>query len=84
MVIIAAGPFTSRSGRSDSRSITTPSAPEASIVTANATSITPISGSPVMTTPWPFRPISCSVHRPMKLPTMNTLKWAKLISSRMP
>ena len=46
--------------------------------------MTPISGSPVMTTAWPLMPISCKVHMPMKLPTMKTLKWAKLISSRMP
>ena len=62
MVIIAAGPLTLRKGRSDSRSITTPSTPEHSMVTASATSMTPISGRPVRTTAWPLMPIICKVH----------------------
>ena len=40
VVIIAAGPFTLRKGRRHSRSISTPMAPEATMVTANATSST--------------------------------------------
>ncbi len=84
MVIIAAGPLTLRSGRSETRSMTTPSTPEAPIVTANATSSTPTSGRPVSAASLVVMPSSSSVARPTKLPTMKTLKWAKLISSRMP
>ena len=49
VVIIAAGPVMPRSGRSDSRSITTPRVPDASMVTAKAAISTPASGSPVRT-----------------------------------
>ena len=84
MVIMAAGPLTLRNGRSDSRSISTPSKPETSMVTTSATSMTPTSGRPVITTDWPLMPINCKVQSPTKLPTMNKLKCAKLISSRMP
>ena len=64
--------------------MTTPSTPEAIIVTPKATSSTPTSGSPETVVDWPEKPIACSVNRPMKLPTMKMLKWAKLMSSRMP
>jgi hypothetical protein len=83
-VIIAAGPRTSRKGLSDRRSITTPSAPEKAIVTANATASVPASASPASTVDCPESPNACKVHMATKDPTMKTLKCAKLISSRMP
>ncbi len=84
VVIIAAGPFTLRNGRNDTRSMSTPSAPEQTMVTANAAISAPASGSPTRMMFWPDSPKSCSVHMPMKLPIMKTLKCEKLISSRMP
>ncbi len=83
-MIIAAGPLTSRNGRSDSRSIATPSPPAASIVTLKAKANAPASASPVSTWPWPEMPSASSAHMPINELTINTLKWAKLISSRMP
>ncbi len=50
VVIIAAGPLTLRKGRRLSRSITTPSTPDATMVTTKATNSTANSGSPVRMT----------------------------------
>ncbi len=83
-MIIAAVPRTPRNGRSAMRSIATPSTPPASIVTANAKTSAPASASPVSTVLCPESPSSSSAHMPTNELTMNTLKWAKLISSRMP
>ena len=47
VVIIAAGPFTLRNGRSRNRSIATPMKPHTAIDTIKATRSTPTSGSPV-------------------------------------
>ena len=66
------------------RSIATPSPPAASIVTAKAKASAPASAKPVSTWLWPEIPSSSSAHMPINELTMNTLKWAKLISSRMP
>ncbi len=74
MVIIAAGPFTLRRGRRLSRSITTPSTPDPSMVATKATNSTANSGNPVRMTLWPVRPNISSTPKAMKLPTMKTLK----------
>ena len=84
VVIIAEGPFTPRSGRRHSRSMPTPSKPQNTMVATNATSNTPTSGTSGRTVSCPLTPIACSAHSATKEPTMNTLKWEKLISSRMP
>ena len=84
MVIIAEGPLTPRNGRSDSRSITTPSMPEPIIVTPSAAISTPTSAQPDMSVSCPCTPKPCSTHIARKEPTMKTLKWEKLMSSRMP
>ncbi len=84
MVIIAAGPRTLRSGRSAIRSIATPSTPDASIVIPKAASSTPSSGRPASCAPPGITPNASSAHMPTNEPTMKTLKWAKLMSSRMP
>ena len=84
VVIIDAGPRMFRKGRNATRSIKTPSPPENSMVTANVASSTPTSGNPVSAAAFGMTPNSSNMPRPTKLPTMNTLKWAKLINSRMP
>ncbi len=83
-MIIAAVPRTPRSGRSEKRSITTPITPAATIVTKNAKASAPASAAPVKTWLCPEMPSSCNAHMPINEATMKTLKWAKLISSRMP
>ena len=83
-MIIAAVPRTPRNGRSAMRSIATPRTPAASIVTTKAKASAPTSANPVKTWLCPDRPSSSSAHMPINELTMNTLKWAKLISSRMP
>ena len=84
MVIIADGPFTPRSGRSDSRSIPTPSKPHPTMVTAKAVTSTPTSGHPLSRVDWPVMPNASSTYIATNDPTMNTLKWEKLISSMIP
>ena len=84
VVIMADGPLTLRSGRRDSRSISTPSRPQPTMAAASASSSTPASAQPASSTDCPDRPKACSTYSAMKEPTMKTLKWAKLISSRMP
>ncbi len=83
-MIIAAGPRTPRNGLNAMRSIATPIAPAASIVTAKAKASVPTNAKPVKTWLCPESPRNSSAHMPTKEATMKTLKWAKLISSRMP
>ena len=83
-MIIAAVPRTPRSGRSDRRSMTTPIMPAAVIVTTNAKPSDPANANPVRTWLCPEMPSNCNAHMPIKDATIKTLKWAKLISSRMP
>ena len=54
------------------------------IVTKKAKASTPSSSNPPRIVLCPERPNSSSAHIPIKDATMNRLKWAKLISSRMP
>ena len=84
VVIIAAGPTTPRNGRSRNRSIPTPMAPQTIMDVAKPAASTPNSGRPDSTVSWPTSPNDCSVSMAIMEPTMNTLKWAKLISSAMP
>ena len=84
MVIIAAVPGTPRRGLSAVRSMSTPSAPESSMVPTSATTRTPTREKPVRMTFWPLSPSACRIYIAMKEPTMKTLKWAKLISSMIP
>jgi hypothetical protein len=84
VVIIAAVPRILRSGRSATRSIATPRMPAVSIVTMKAKPSAPISAKPPNTVLCPESPKSSRAHMPINELTMNTLKCAKLISSRMP
>ena len=82
VVIIAAGPFTPRSGRSRKRSMPTPMPPQTAIVAAKAATRTPTSGRPDRMVSWPTMPKACSTSRATNAPTMKTLKCEKLMSSR--
>ena len=84
VVIIAAVPRTARIGRSASRSIATPRNPLSTIVTTNAKASAPTSANPVRIVPCPSIPSRFSAAIPINEATMNTLKCAKLMSSRMP
>ena len=84
VVIIAAGPLTLRKGRR--RQTFDGDADDAgrTMVTANATSSTPASGSPVRIDVLTGQAERLQLHMAMNEPTMKTLKCEKLISSRMP
>src|SRR4029077_18279482 len=71
---IAAVPRTPRNGRSDKRSIATPSTPAAIIVTAKANARVPASANPVRTWLWPEIPRNSRAYMPTKELIMNTLK----------
>ena len=84
VVIMGAVPDTPRTGRRQIRSIRTPRPPVSAIVTGKTRSSIPTSGRPVRDADDPVKPNRWSTVRPRNVPVMNTLKWAKLISSMMP
>ena len=84
VVIIAAVPGTLRRGRKTVRSMATPSKPQNNMTPTRANKSVPASGNPVRTARCPTRPVIFRIHMEKNEPTMNTLKWAKLMSSMMP
>ena len=54
------------------------------MVATNSTTRVPTRGSPFSDFETAVTPIRSSTTIPTKVPVMNTLKWAKLISSMMP
>ena len=84
VVIIGAVPEIPRSGRRQIRSMSTPRSPVKVMVAPKTRRRVPARGSPLSAFEDPVKPIRFRMVSPMKVPVMNTLKWAKLMSSMMP